>query len=243
MNDTELDQILDKWRAPAAPASLRENMRAGFAVSHETTAGVWPRRVIVFARRSLLAGAILVTGAFLLLLVAQAFPQTLGLSPPVKIPYIVESEFVRYLDDGTARVAAHLTSYNDNGREVILSMSFAGDPIGNVIRQIQAFWRQLTQPFAVNTERKEPSAQARAEFVAALIRAGCAQGEVLGHETILNHQTVASQGGLRNGRRLTVWRAPDLECYPLRVDTEEQRPDGTFRLVSRQQALKVTVNP
>jgi len=32
MNDTELDQVLDTWEAPARPPSLREGLRRGFRV-------------------------------------------------------------------------------------------------------------------------------------------------------------------------------------------------------------------
>ncbi len=35
MNDTELDEMLDQWQAPPVPASLRENVRAGFAATLE----------------------------------------------------------------------------------------------------------------------------------------------------------------------------------------------------------------
>ena len=40
MNDTELDELLDQWAAPPAPASLREKVRAGFgAQDHADRAG------------------------------------------------------------------------------------------------------------------------------------------------------------------------------------------------------------
>jgi hypothetical protein len=42
---------------------------------------------------------------------------------------------------------------------------------------------------------------------------------------------------------MTLWTAPDLGCFALRITIEERRPDGTFRLVSAKQALKVTLNP
>ena len=37
MNDTELDEMLNKWEAPPVPASLRANVRAGFSAD-------WPRQ-------------------------------------------------------------------------------------------------------------------------------------------------------------------------------------------------------
>jgi hypothetical protein len=248
MNDTELDELLNAWSPPQLPAALRERVRAGFAAELEpsTIPGAPLGRVTVFVRRSLLAGALLATGAFLLFVVTEAFPQTLGLSPPVKIPYTVESEIVQYSADGTPRVVMYWTSYNENGRMIILSRSFPGNPLENVIQQILSIWRQFMERHARNIERKEPSAQARAAATAraeALIRAGCVQGVFLGRETILNYPTVASQVYLPGGRRETMWLAPDLGCAGLRSEQEEQRPDGTFRLFLRIQAIKVTVNP
>ena len=42
MNDTELDEMLDQWAAPPAPASLREKVRAGFGAGHRSCLpGCW----------------------------------------------------------------------------------------------------------------------------------------------------------------------------------------------------------
>jgi hypothetical protein len=74
--------------------------------------------------------------------------------------------------------------------------------------------------------------------------AGCAQEGVVGHETILNYPTVAAQRALGNSnKRMTLWMAPDLGCFALRVTLEESGPGGVFHLVSGKQALKVTWNP
>jgi len=245
MNDTELDEILDAWSVPTPRSALRESVRAGFAANLErpTPPGLWPRRIATFARRSLLAAALVGVGAFLFA-VTQAFPQTLRVfSPPLKAPYTVDSELVRYMDDGSSKIAMYLTSFNDNGREVVLSRSLPGDPIGTVVQRIKEFLGQLTLPLGVNSEERERSAKARSEAAAALIQSGCIVGVVLGRETILNHQTVASRAQLFSGGRVTWWMARDLGCFPLRIDTEEQQPNGTFRLASRKQALRVTVNP
>jgi len=67
--------------------------------------------------------------------------------------------------------------------------------------------------------------------------------QIVGRETILNYPTVAVQLGSGDQRRLTLWTAPDLGCFALKITTEERRPDGTFHLVSKKQALNVTLNP
>jgi hypothetical protein len=65
----------------------------------------------------------------------------------------------------------------------------------------------------------------------------CLEGTVVGHETILNHPTTAIE--LRYPPKLTVWTAPDLGCFALRITSEVQRPDGSFRLENLKQALRV----
>ena len=39
-----------------------------------------------------------------------------------------------------------------------------------------------------------------------------------------------------------MWQSPELGCFPLRFTREQQRPDGTFRLLMERRALKVTSN-
>jgi hypothetical protein len=270
MNDTELDEILNTWSTPPPPASLRENVRAGFAARLEgkTSPSVmhWIAAFVPSARKRLLAAAILGVGAFLLI-VTQAFPQMFKLgSPPVKIPYTVDSEFVRYGDGGSSSIQLHRiqmysTSYNLNGREIILSRSLPGNPFATALRRaldpIHDFLGKLTLPFVVKAEllekvRTSPRvitgcADDGCMLLGAEIfprpAAGCVDGPVVGHETILNYATTAVQLRWDDHRRITLWTAPDLGCFALRITIEEKRPDGTFRLVSRKQALRVTLNP
>ena len=42
---------------------------------------------------------------------------------------------------------------------------------------------------------------------------------------------------------MTVWTAPALGCFALKITLEAERPDGTFHLAFAKQALKVNVNP
>lgn len=270
MNDTELDEILNQWSAPPASPSLRESVRAGFAARPDpkTFRGVppWIAAFAPSARRTLVAGTILALGT-VLLVVTLALPQTLRLvSPPVKIPYTVDSEFVRYATTGHLRRIQMLsTSYNDpNGREIILSRSLPANPLATVIRRTLdaagSLVSRLTLPFVVNAEllekaRTTPKVITGCDDEACWLLAGeafprpaagvgngCVDGAIVGHETILNYPTVAVQLPLGDQRRMTLWTAPDLGCFALRVAIEEQMPDGTYRLVSGKQALKVTLN-
>jgi hypothetical protein len=72
---------------------------------------------------------------------------------------------------------------------------------------------------------------------------GCIAGTIVGRETILNYPTAAVRQRRTEHGRMTVWMAPGLGCFALKVTNEEQRADGTFHLVSARQALKVALNP
>src|SRR6266481_1413749 len=186
--------------------------------------------------KSLIVGAVLGVGAFVW--TSQALPQTLQLaSPLVRIPYTVDSVFVRYADDGSPSVDIYSTSYNHNGTEIQLSSSVPGHPFATAIRRtldatgfVLFHLRALFHPEA---EQAESAANA------VRVSNGCADGPVIGQETILKYPTVAIQLSDRE-ERTTMWQSPELGCFPLRFTREQQRPDGTFRLLMERRALKVT---
>ena len=247
MNDTELDEMLDQWSVPPAPASLRERVRAGFAASPPQTAppSVPVRWRWAFApglRKALPAACMIGVGAFLWM-VTQALSQT---PPPARIPYTVDSEFVRYSENGSQAVEMYSTSYYENGHEIILSRSFPGHPFqtafGSTLDAVHR-WQQLVLPFFVNAELRERARARASERAADLLRAGCVDGAVVGRETILNYPTTAVERRLSDRLRMTTWMAPGLGCFALRFTTEEQGLDGTFHLATVKQALKVTLNP
>lgn len=244
MNDTELDQILNGWDAPPAPVSLRASVQAGFAryTRSKTSFGL---------RKMLLVVAALGIAGFLS--IALAFPQTFQL---VSIPYTVESECIQYSPDGSPAVRMNLTSYNQNGSEVVLESSLPGNPLGTMVRRALdaagSLLSKITLPLVVNEdilERIKTRARISTGFeqqyvgdAAALVRAGCVNGPVIGRETILGHSTVAVQNSADH-RRTTLWMAPDLSCFALKITIEAQRPGGAYRLLSTKQALRVTLNP
>ncbi len=257
MNDTELDNLLDTWSAPPAPASLRESVRAGFVANPERSPGVppWIAPFVPGVRKSLVAGAILAMGAFFFV-VALALSQTHRIvAPPVGVPYMVDSDVVQYADDGTSAIEEHRGSYNDNGCEIGVYHFYPSfsNAIRHALMQVGSVVGRLTLPFMVSPEllkKFESAARVSAGSEhgfalgsgAALINAGCVYGPVVGHETILGHPTVAVQPDLGDHQRVTLWMARDLGCFALRITVEEKRPDGTYRLVTTKQALKVTMN-
>jgi hypothetical protein len=274
MNDTELDEMLEQWSVPPAPASLRAGVRAGFAASPPQTAppGMPVRWRWAFApglRKALPAACMIGVGAFLWM-VTQALSQT---PPAIRIPYTVDSEFVRYGDDGSRAVEMYSTSYtSQNGAEILLSRSIPGHPFGtSVAWALDAalpVWQRLILPFVVSSKDMEMYRKMKQSGVQQVTvvpgcddwtclviqhwgfrrAAGgtgnaCMDGTVVGHETILNYPTTAVERRLGDRLKMTLWMAPDLGCFALRITSEALRPDGSFHLWQTKQALKVTLNP
>lgn len=230
MNDTELDNLLNTWTTPDPPPSLRARVRAGYA-----TLVPKPRR-----RFRLSFWAIAFAFAAFLVVLTAAFPQTVKLIvPAAKIPYIVETDTNTYNKDGSLLHEVQMTSYIRNGRVIILSRT-PGNPL------VTFAMRSLNAAYSLFFSPVDP--QRWAEFVAS----GCSSvGTVVGHETILGYQTTVTvhlspsyDGGVvQNGRKITLWQAPDLGCFELKRVHEQQNPDGTYRLADEHHAIKVTVNP
>jgi hypothetical protein len=248
MNDTELDQILDTWTAPPPPPSLRQNLRAA---GRQFRA---PR-----PKKHMFVAAILAAAA-LLLVVAQARPG----SPPVRIPYTVDSEFIRYANDGSSSIEMYTTSYQVDGAEIIRSRSIPGHPFGTALRRTLdaalPLWSRLMARLTVDPETLERLRRRIPHTVGAVVgcdpsclllqhyffaRAvpgvdpGCMDGAVVDRETLLDYPTAAVRFPLGENQRMTWWTAPDLGCFALRITTEQKQPDGTFRLVREKRALRV----
>jgi hypothetical protein len=259
MNDTELDELLNKWNAPVAPESLRERVTAGFRPKPERRKFRWSWG------KSLTAAAVV---AMLLLIVTTAVPQTL---PEVHRPYVVLSEFSRYAKDGSAEVRMYSTSYNDEyGREIMVARHIPDNAFGDVIARTLDTLADATAPMRVRLLRLSPGSAETPEQrplpsvdtdcvektcihgvghyilpkAAGNPGIGCADGAVVDRETILDYPTVAIQLPLDGNRvKRTVWMAPALGCFAMRVATERQQSDGKFRLVSGKQAVTVRLNP
>lgn len=257
MTDNELDEMLNQWSPPPVPPSLRAHVRAAFAPG--------PKRKISWTR-SLVAAAILAGAAFFLI-VTQASPQV----PKAPVPWTVDSEFIRYSGDGSSSIQMFSTSYEFDSNEVLLSRSMPGNPLKTAIGQAldvtlpalnRFHMRLLSTVVPGMAERFEQAKRSRRRSVGFItgcdsqcltldhyfyLKAGvgtsCTDRPIMGHATILNHSTEAVRDRWTENGRMTLWMAPDLACFALKVTYEAQRPDGTFHLVSAKQALKVNVNP
>ncbi len=253
MNDTELDEMLNKWEAPPPSASLRAKVQAGFSPDRprqQAPGGLW-HWLTSFTPRKTVVGGIALAGA-LLCLVTLALPQTLTLSPP---PYTVESKCVRFADERGHAAEMILTSYNDKGSEIVLSRSLPGNLFGTVATRItdaaSSLITRFTWPVFKPQQLDLIKTQAGVSIgfqhlylgsAAELLQHGCVNGRVVGREKILDYPTIAAEYRQGNYFKFTVWRAPDLGCFALRVTDEERQDDGTYRLVREKRAFHVTLN-
>ena len=262
MNDPELDEMLNQWDAPEVPRRLRAELRE----QQRKRESRWPTRWMAWLvpGGKLFAGAAVGSVVFLVIMVQiQASPQ----APGIHVPWTVDSELIRYADDGTSSVEMNMTSYKlDASQEVLLSRSVPGNPIktllGTAVEGVGGVLRRFTTPFVISPEMLEKAKKMRREHPGIGVIAGCGDGtdcltlanygfeagnsciagKIVGHSVILNHQTEAVRRGWMDGR-MTVWTAPDLGCFAMRVTYEEPQSDGTFNIVRAKQAVKVTVNP
>jgi hypothetical protein len=247
MNDNELDEMLDLWKAPEMRDCVREALRAGFPATRERAnrPSLW-RRFIDAAqgiRTGRLAFATMCVAA-LLFAIIQVSPETVRMaSPGYRIPFYVEFEFERYVDNGSVPHQSRITSFPYAGHEIVMSVTESGDSLLTTIRGIASSIRTqfiLAMPSLVLP--KEPP-MAEPEWFAGFVSSGCSNGKtVVGHETLAGHETTVVQTG-SPGYRMRIWLAPDLACFALKLTHEIQEPNGTYVLKLRKEAVKVTMNP
>jgi hypothetical protein len=253
MNDTELDELLNAWRTPPVPSSLRESVRSGIAANQK-----WRR--LTPGWRSLIATV--AVGAIAIVLVENS-ASSKQLNPP---PYTVDSEITLYqgtrgcpecwMDAGPKNTV--MTSYNEAGSEELLAWSApdhrleaalwaARLAVSNAVEAIRRNF--LLTPDEEADNFAVVYATAGKSWVvgerSTLLNSGCRpsdrRGEVIGQEIILEHPTMAARHNYWQ-TRMTLWMAPELSCFALRATVEVQQPDGTWKLVSEKRAVKVTVN-
>jgi hypothetical protein len=251
MSETELDNLLNTWTTPDPPPSLRGRARAGYAtLTHK------PRR------RFRLSFWMTLGFAALLLILTAALPKTVELVVPAqKIPYTVDTDYTTFMRDGTVH-ELRMTTYMRNGVEIFLART----PVQNYPAAGNRLWPSVLNAFSLVFSSVDP--RQWAEFVASgcisdhgigltepWVRHGDAAravGTVVGHETILGYRTTVTEHvmpsgdvghALKDGRIITLWQAPDLGCFDLKMVHEEKNSDGTHRLVEERHAIRVTVNP
>ncbi|HEX4274314.1 MAG TPA: hypothetical protein VHZ74_03115 [Bryobacteraceae bacterium] len=257
MTDNELDEILKTWDTPEPPPSLRGRVRAGFTVARNRRPALFLSLFLSW-RAGFSAGALLAAAALLLFVVQKAVPQQ---AP--QVPWMVNSEFLRYADDGSSSVEMYATSYNVNGNETIWSRSSPGNLLKTALWQaadaVGELHKRIMMPENLRAERRARAAQSvgaitgcaalclavdHFSFLRAIPGAitGCISGVVLGSETILGHRADMFRERWTEHGRMTLSMAPDLGCFALRVKYETERPGGSFRLVAEKRVVKITLH-
>lgn len=240
------DRVLESYVQEA------DRVRAGYAARTKRNAS-W---MFAFLR---MAAATIFAGVALLVIVTVALPKT---GTPVSPPWTVDSEFIGYEEDGSSSIEMYTTSYFVDAEETILSVDLPGHPfklaVGRAFEKISSLFVSADR---LKREERIRQSHLRIGFItrcnlgclginkAYFSRAehhqwtGCLPGTVVGHEQILGHPTDALQlwEPWAGEGRVTMWTAPDLGCFALRITYEAQRPDGGFRIVSEKRALRINL--
>jgi hypothetical protein len=224
MNDTELDEMLNKWNAPAVPRGLRERISA-----HSPK----KRR---FSLPSGLFTAIAASAAVFLLAIGIASPQALVIG---SVPFTVDSEFIRHNNDGSQVIEEYRTEgpRKWGGEPVTLSSVFPDSAFmtfhGNLIHSVE----NLLYPFI-----GEIHDSGYEKFNEDVVRNDCVWPQtgtngpkVSGHETILGYPAVI----IRSSDKSTEWRAPDLGCF---VIQRMWFSESSHRITYEKRPLKITMN-
>src|SRR5665213_2454140 len=141
LSDEDLDGLLKAWTVPSSPNSLESQLRRAYRDRTGSRSRRWLRNAPGLGIRwvsglSPAAGmfAGVVAGALILLLVvAEAFPQSLARLSGRTSPITVDYEEIEYKADGSSAVRELFTS---PGGGLILSSEFPGDPLRTAQQRI-----------------------------------------------------------------------------------------------------------
>ena len=216
MNDTELDEMLNQWKAPEPGAELRGRIRG---MQPRGRRFAWPSWHL---SKGLFAGV--AAGAVMCLFgIGVAFPQVFARSG-VRFDLISESGV--YSDDGSFTVREERVSTAVHGKEIILKRNIPNNvPMSLHMRFFDMIHRWLGMdqpgPESITSDCVVPDAT------------------VIGHETVIGYQTTV----LRYPDHYREWRAPDLDCITMKWVVEKPTANGGFRITSERRPLTVRINP
>jgi hypothetical protein len=238
MNDSELDQMLNRWGAPPAGAELRERVSAAY----QKTPKLHRRwRFMPVGWKGLFAGAAAAAVLFLLVC-TQAFPDVLGSpSPALRPPYVAESKVTAYAADGSSRLESTIMSHSYKGTEIVQLETDQGNPLLESIKAFHIGVHQFLLRYVPNLVMPESSA--RDAWFSSYVNAGCVdKGDVvIGHDKVLSYRTTVVQSVSPDGWRWTGWLAPDLGCFALKSKSEQPLPGGGFRIAKIRETVRVLV--
>jgi len=217
MNDTELDDMLNQWEAPEVPARLRDSIVLPRPPKRRIA---WPSWHL---SKGLLAGA-LAGAAMCFIGIATAFPQVLAPSSG----FYVVSEYIEHKADGSSVAYEDRVATAQHGREIILKRHVPNNLFMDLhMRFFDTVHRLL------GLEHEGPAGMGSDCSIPGL--------SVIGHETVLNYQTIRQRTMDKDGSRYTEWRAPDLECIVMKY-TKEEPVNGELTLTDERRPMFVKLN-
>ena len=216
MNDTELDEMLNQWKAPEPGAELRGRIRG---MRPPRRRFVWPAWHL---SKGLFAGV--AAGAVMCLFgISVAFPQVFA---PSSVRFNLISESGVYNDDGSFTVREGRVSTAVHGKEIILKRTIPD----NVLMSLHMrFFDMIHRWFGM--DQPAPASMASDCSVTG--------AEVAGHEKLIGYQTTV----LQYPDHYREWRAPDLDCITMKWVVEKPTANGGFRITSERRPLIVRINP
>jgi hypothetical protein len=257
-SDDDLNCLLRAWTIPESPGSLERRLRRAYRDRTRSRSERWLQKAPGFWTRWVgglappvagMCAGIAAGAVMFLLVIAEAFPQSLAGLSGTTFPFTVDSEEIEYKADGSSIIRELFTSAGG----LVLSSEFPGDPVRTarqrILDPLNLILYRISEPF-VDRQQARLNAQypLRAKHIAEQQRTCGAPGApwtVVGSETILNYATTGVQKvWMEEGKpvRLTQWSAPDLHCSPLKSTTEKTFDDGRLRLAFELRALRVTMN-
>lgn len=263
-SDDDLHYLLNAWTTPSSPGSLERRLRLAYRDRtgsrprrwFRNAPGVWTRWVSGLRPAAGMFAGFTAGAVIFLLVVAEAFPQSLAGLLGAGYPFTVDYEEIEYQADGSSAIRELFTSAAGG---LVLSSEFPGDPVRTLQQRILdplnliVYWiatpvreRQVARAEARIDALKAKYPVQMAERMAEMQR-NCIPGDpwrVVGRQTFLNYATIGIQKEwTEEGKpvRFTQWPAPDLHCSALR-STTERTFEGRLRLASQRRALKVTIN-
>ena len=250
-SDEDLNSLLHAWTVPPSPDYLADRLRSAYRKRTGSRRRPWfrIRWIAGLAPAAGLFAGVTAGAVVFLLVIAQAFPQSLSTLAGGPFPFTVDSEEIEYKADGSSKILEYFTSAG-GGR--VLSSEFPGDPLRTaqqrILDPLNLIMYRIAEPYIT---RRVAALNARfplrAKFIAELEQTcGAPNREwaLVGNETILNYATLGIQKEwMEEGKpvRFTQWSAPDLHCFALKSTTEKTL-NGKLRPVFERRALKVMMN-
>ena len=218
MNDTELDDMLEQWKAPEPRAELRERVRRQ---QPRKWSFAWPAWHL---SKGLAAGA-LVGAAICFIGIAAAFPQVLA--PAARFNLL--SEYVDHEDDGSSIIREYRASTAHNGQEIILERS---NPDNWLMNLHFLLFDNVHRLLGIS------------EAAPASMASDCSfpSMSVIGYEMTLNYRTTVQRTVNGDGSRYTEWRSPDLDCIVMKYIADKPAASGQFQMTKERRPMAVRIN-